>query len=85
MNARYHLALIYQQQKDDASALRLLQEVVRDKPDYGAAYYVMGYLYAKSPATAAQARANYKVAPFIGVSFDVDLFKWIRSGIGEFR
>ena len=60
VNARYHLALIYQQQKDDASALRLLQEVVRDKPDYAAAHYVLAYLYAKSPATAAQARPHYE-------------------------
>ncbi len=60
VNARYHLALIYQQQKDDASALRLLQEVVRDKPDYAAAHYVLGYLYAKTPATAAQARPHYE-------------------------
>ena len=60
VNARYHLALIYQQQKDDASALRLLQDVIRDKPDYAAAHYVLGYLYAKSPATAAQARPHYE-------------------------
>jgi tetratricopeptide (TPR) repeat protein len=60
VNARYHLALIYQQQKDDASALRLLQEVVRDKPDYAAAHYVLAYLFAKSPATAAQARPHYE-------------------------
>lgn len=60
VNARYHLALIYQQQKDDASALRLLQEVVRDKPDYAAAHYVLGYLHAKSPATAEQARPHYE-------------------------
>ncbi len=56
VTARYNLALVHQQQQDDASALRLLQEVVRDKPDYGDAHYVLGYLYAKTPATVAQAR-----------------------------
>ncbi|HEY8239893.1 MAG TPA: tetratricopeptide repeat protein [Kiritimatiellia bacterium] len=59
VNARYNLALLYRDAADYASSSRLLEDVIRADPNHAPSYYVLGLIYAGSPATYELAKARY--------------------------
>jgi len=60
VDAKYNLALLYRENDDDATAIRLLNEVVKGKADYATAHYALGLIYSDKPENYAKARQHYE-------------------------
>ena len=59
-DARYNLALLYREAKNDAMAVRHLEEIIAQQPDYTAAHYALGMILSGDPATQGRARRHYE-------------------------
>ncbi len=64
--ARYNLALISRELKDRKTAIEQLNILLKNRPDYAPAHYLLGMLYADDPATLGLAREQYKA--FLGLA-----------------
>jgi tetratricopeptide (TPR) repeat protein len=60
INVRYNLALVYQSLGDMNSAIQLLRDVLKNKPDFAAAHCAIGSLYAQREPTWPLAKQHYQ-------------------------
>lgn len=60
VDAQYNLALLYREAGDDATAVRMLEDVVGKRPNYAVGHYALGVIFSGKPETTGKARQHYE-------------------------